>query len=67
MNYELPNGEHNSALHDRVAYVDSDAGNGAGLLSLDVVLHLHGFENDDNVTDAYFIANLDIDGIDSAG
>ena len=48
-----------SSLHYCVAFADENRGDGTGCLSLDVVLHLHGFEHDDCIADGNGIAHLD--------
>ena len=54
------------AFHDSIALVDIDACDGARSLSLDVVLHLHGFENHYGISCAHLVAHLYFNVVDGA-
>ena len=55
------------ALGDRLALLDTDLGDLAGVLGLDRHLHLHRLEDDDGVALVDLVADLDLDLPDGAG
>ena len=65
----------NSLLRDRnkrvsfhycVSLVHVDAGNGSRSFCIDVVLHLHGFENDNSIACVHLVTDFHLDFVDSA-
>ena len=57
-------GHQDVTMGNRVAFTDIDCLDFAILQGSDVVLHLHGFENKENVTLLYGLAGFDIDFLD---
>ena len=52
------------SFHHSVALVHVDAGNGSRGFCIDVVLHLHGFENDNRIACVHLVAYLYLDFVD---
>ena len=63
----LVHGDEQVAGVDNVALAHIDAGNGAVLRSADLVLHLHGLEDQQGVASLDGVTGLDLDIQDIAG
>ena len=60
-NYEV------STFENRVPFVYIDGCNLTVFISIDIVFHLHGFQNDDNLSLLYCIADIYFDIEDYTG
>ena len=61
MNCALSDGQEYGTFHDGLTLLDGDAGDGAGIFGLDVVLHLHGLKHEYDVADIDLLTNLNLD------